>query len=135
MNKKNIIIAVETALCHQLEGLKKMGGRFVSLPDNVAWENLEAKVPASLIITEKVEDKNTIYTATLKFLTPCTVDSREKRVFRLTRADGKQLLMGSDWRPYCMISVTENMPDRATDNQLNEVTVTFTNRWNIPFII
>lgn len=44
------------------------------------------------------------------------------------------LLIGSPERPYPVGTVSKNHPDNMTDNQLSEVTVTWTDIHDIPII-
>lgn len=134
MNVK-VIVGIEFIPCRDLGGLVYTGESSVRLPDGLVWENLCIKVPAQLIVTEKYEDKVKIYTATLKFLTKDRLSQGDRYAFRLRLSDGKTRLIGSDERPYPVVLSQENLPDSVKDNQLNEVTVTYSSPRSIPYII
>lgn len=134
MNIK-VIVGLEFIPCRDLGGLVYTGESSVRLPDGLTWENLCIKVPAQLIVTEKYEDKVKIYTATLKFLTKDRLPQGGRYAFRLRLSDGKTCLIGSDDRPYPVVLSQENLPDSVKDNQLNEVTVTYSSPRSIPYIM
>ena len=134
MNVK-VIVGIEFIPCRDLGGLVYTGESSVRLPDGLVWENLCIKVPAQLIVTEKYEDKVKIYTATLKFLTKDRLSQGGRYAFRLRLSAGKTRLIGSDERPYPVVLSQENLPDSVKDNQLNEVTVTYSSPRSIPYII
>ena len=88
-----------------------------------------------MVSSTKTDDKNKVITTTLKFLTPDDLNiKRHHLVFKVTLIDGRQYLVGSPFRPYPTIEVTENCPDAVKDNQLNEVVVTHKSHEIPPYI-
>ncbi|MBE6262432.1 MAG: hypothetical protein E7104_00455 [Prevotella sp.] len=135
MKKIKIIKSVEVAPCRNLNGMLRVGVKSVKIPDGIQWVKLSIKPEASMIISNKEEDKNTIYTAKLQFLTFDDILDGEKKCWRVTLTDDTQYLLGTDERPYATVSVTENMPDSVKDNQLTEVVVSYQSHKNIPYIM
>lgn len=135
MKNIKIIKTVERTPCHNLNGMFRVGIKRVKIPDGVQWEKLDIKPVASMTISNKDEDKNTIFNAKLQFLTFGDMEIHEKCCWRVTLTDGTQYLLGTNERPYVTVTVTENMPDSVKDNQLNEVVVSYQSNKNIPYIM
>lgn len=135
MKSVNLVTAVERTYYHNLEGMRYFGQTGVILPVGIVWSPLPVKVPCSLIISDKNEDNNTLYTAKLVFRTCQDIVDRKHYVYRCRLADGRYRLLGSDERPFAIMSVTENMPERITDSQLNEVTVSYSTNRFIPVVL
>lgn len=132
MNNIKIVLKVERTLCSNLEGkLRTSGLSSVKISEDVEWEEIVIKPHPSLAISEKVDDKVPIYTATLKFLTCQDFSDRKYYAYRLTLLGGNRRLIGSAGRPYPELTVAEQMPDKPSDNSWNEVTVT----WSVPQIV
>lgn len=134
MKKVNIVLKVERTLCSNLTGLFRTGVVSVKIPDGVAWEEIPARAHPSLAIAEKVDDKVSIHTATLKFFTCQDITDRKYFAYRVTVVDGSQRLIGSTGRPYPVLTVAEQMPEKPSDNSWNEVTVTWSSQYQIPKI-
>ena len=134
MKKLNIITSVERTLVTSLQGMTRISKTVVKLPSGIVWSPLDIKPHASLSITDKQEDKNTVWTAKLVFKTPNDLENREHYAYRVRLYDGRYRLIGSGERPYPVLSVVENMPENITENQLNEATVEWITPYFIPFI-
>lgn len=130
-----LIVGVDYVSCLSLNGMMQMDSSSVSLPDDVEWKKLCIKSPAQLVITEKYEDKVKLYTASLKILTSDKLPSWGHLAFRVHSHDGVCLLIGSGDRPYPVITRQENFPDSIKDNQLDEVTISYTSALPMPYII
>lgn len=86
-------------------------------------------------VTEKTEDGVKLYTASVKVLTAEKLLSWGRLAFRVHVQDGTCRLVGSGGRPYPVISRQENFPDSVKDNQLDEVSISYTSPLPIPYII
>lgn len=135
MKQIRIITAVDRTPVTSLAGMKRISQTAVRLPDGVAWQPLSVKPHAQLSISDKVEDRNTVWTARLVFKTCQEFGDRGRWAYRCKLLDGRYRLIGSDERPYPIASVLENMPEKVTENQLNEVTVTWQSDRFIPCIV
>jgi hypothetical protein len=131
MKQIKIITAVDRVPVTSLQGMTRISKTSVMLPSGINWEPLAIKPHAQLTISDKVEDKNTIWTAKLVFKTCEEFGDRGRWAFRCRLSNGQYRLIGSDERPYPTASVLENMPESVTENQLNEVTV----NWSSPHFI
>ena len=131
MKQIKIITAVDRAPVTSLQGMTRISKTSVRLPSNINWEPLSIKPHAQLTISDKVEDKNTIWTAKLVFKTCEEFGDRGRWAFRCRLLNGQYRLIGSEERPYPTASVLENIPESVTENQLNEVTV----NWSSPHFI
>jgi len=135
MKKIQIITAVDRIPVSSLAGMLRVSKTGVKLPSGINWQPLAIKPHAQLSISEKVEDKNTVWTVKLVFKTCEEFGDRGRWAYRCKLVDGSYRLIGTDERPYPVASVLENMPENVTDNQLNEVTVNWQSARFIPYIM
>lgn len=133
MSKINVIIRIERCKVSEMAGLRRSSARSVVLQSACPWTPVCIKVPAELTVSEKVEAGQRIWTARLNFLTPEEFE-RERMVYKATAADGKEYIIGTNERPYPVTSMTEPHPDKVTDNQLFEVSVSYSSACQIPYI-
>ena len=135
MKKIQIITAVDWTPVTSLQGMLRISKTDVRLPGGISWQPIAIKPHAQLSISDNVENGNTVWTAKLVFKTCEEFGDRGRWAFRCRLLDGRYRLIGSDERPYPVASVLENMPEKVTDNQLNEVTVNWQSARFIPNII
>jgi hypothetical protein len=131
----NLIISVKRTYCGNLSEMKRVGNNTVKLPDGVIWDDIPIKVPASMTISDKVEDKIIVYTASLSFSTCISSFDRKKYVYLVKASDGVLYLLGSYERPFSVMTMLKNFPDDPKSNQLNSVTVLYKTGCPIPFVI
>lgn len=134
MNTLKIVRKVERTLCSNLNGMQRIEFDMVKLPDGIQWEEIAVRQHATLSISEKVDDKVLMTTATLKFYTCQKLGARKNYAYRLTLIGGKQLLIGASKRPFPILTTAESMPEKPTDNSWTEVTITYTTPLQIPQI-
>jgi len=135
MNTPRNVIAIDRVPVSSLLGYKRTGVNKVKIDANTSWQSLPVKVPARLTINDKIDNGVRIYTAQLVFRSCEELTDLERWVYRCKTANGKYYLIGTDKRPYPVGTVTSNHPDNMTDNQLSEVTVTYTSCNQIPYIL
>lgn len=135
MRSIKIVKAVAYAYNTQLAGMVETSNRSVRLPSTVEWHDINIKPHPSLVSSSKSEDNNRVVTTTLKLITSNDLYIRRRHlVFRVTLTDDRQYLVGARQRPYPQIEITENAPENVTDNQLNEVVITYKSHEIPPFI-
>lgn len=134
MKNMNIVLKVERTSCKRLSGMFRTSPGKVIIPEGAGWQNIKIRPLASLQVSEKVEDKVHLYTATLKFYTCQRMEDRGNDAYRLTMMGCSHRLIGTSERPYPVMTIAESAPEKVTDNQWNEVTVTWTSQWQIPQI-
>lgn len=134
MKQIKIVTAVDRVPVTSLQGMTRISKTSVRLPSGISWEPLTIKPHAQLTISDKVEDKNRIWTAKLSFKTCEELRDLELYAYRCRLSNGQYRLIGNDERPYPVTSVAESMPENITDNQLNEVTVNWSSPRFIPNI-
>ena len=134
MKKIQIITAIDRIPVTSLVGMSRVSKTGVKLPYGINWQPIAIKPHAQLSISDKVEDKNTVWTVKLVFKTCEEFGDRGRWAYRCKLVDGSYRLIGTDERPYPVASVLENMPENVTDNQLNEVTVSWQSTHFIPLI-
>lgn len=134
MKQIKLVTSVERTPASSLAGMVRVSKTEVSLPDGIVWTPLEIKPHALLSVTDKQEDKANVWTAKLVFKTCETIEDRDRYAYRVGLSNGQYRLIGTDERPFPVASVVESMPENVTDNQLNEVTVTWQSPRFIPSI-
>lgn len=134
MTTVKIVTRVERTLCSNLRGMLRTGAAAVRVPEGVEWEQIAARQHPQLTISEKVDDGVPIYTATLRLLTCQQITDRRHYAYRLTLVGGRQLLIGTDRKPYPVLTIQEQMPEKPADNSWNEAAVTWSAQWQIPHI-
>ncbi len=135
MKQIKIITAVDRVPVTSLVGMSRVSKTGVKLPYGINWQPLAIKPHAQLSISDKVEDKNTVWTVKLVFKTCEEFGDRGRWAYRCKLVDGSYRLIGTDERPYPVASVLESMPENVNENQLNEVTVNWQSAHFIPYII
>ena len=110
-----IVTAVERIPVQYLGGMFRKNLTSVSVPAATEWQAIQIKPHAQLVITDKQEDKNTVWTAKLTFKTCETMAGRGHFAYRCRLKNGQYRLIGTDERPYPVLSVSETMPENVTD--------------------
>lgn len=134
MNSPRNVIAIDRTLVTSIVGFQHTGVYSVKLDAATPWQSLSIKVPARLTISDKIDDGVRLFSAQLVFRTCEDYNDGGRWAYRCETADGRKYLIGSDVRPYPVSTVTKNLPDNMTDNQLDEVTVNWTSCSKIPYI-
>lgn len=129
-----IVVSVERTKCKNLSGVKFISPTKVKVPSDVSWQAIAVRAHPSLTIADKIDDKVRMFTSTLKFSTADDMTERDKFAYRVKLTDGTTRLIGTFERPYPVTQAQENMPDKETENQMTDVTVTYTNVRNLPII-
>lgn len=111
-----------------------IGNAVVTVTESTVWEELQVKPFPTLKISDKLEDKQRVWTSQLELLTCGPLPADKPLVFRLGLANGKFLLLGDGERPYTVIETTEDIPETAAENQLTEVKVTLVSNRKTPYI-
>lgn len=132
----NNIIKISVIPCEQIAGFVRISKTESRLNDDLQFEEL-SKIhrPAALTIEEKVEDRQRINTAKLVFNT-CDKwpESVQRMAYLCETADGDRYLIGHRDRPYPVATRKSTHPVNYSDNQLTEVTVTYSSDKMIPII-
>lgn len=129
---KKTIIEVERAACSGSTAITPSGYRTATAASHLQWEAVQAKTPAQMTITEKIEDKNRVYSAELSFKTPCRQSFGGRYVWRARLLSGEWLVLGTGARPYPVATVEERMPENVADSQMDVVTVSYSSTTPIP---
>lgn len=134
MKQIKIIKKVERTPVRNLQGMIRLSKTGVRLPQDIIWQPIVTKPHAQLVISDKQEEKNTVWTAKLTFMTCETLEDREAYAYRCMLTNGQYRLLGTGDRPFPITSVQEAMPGNVSDNQLDEVTVNWVSNAYIPSI-
>lgn len=85
------------------------------LSEHVEWQPVCMVGLASLEVTDEVADGVRRYTSKLTYTTATRpAPSAAPLAYRLTLADGVQLIIGTDMRPYPITTVTETHEDKPS---------------------
>lgn len=133
MSCVTVIIKVDRCFASEMPAIRRVSSRTVELLSACSWTSVPIKVPAGLDISDKLEAGQRVYSAKLSF-SSMEEFPRERVIYKATTADGKQYLIGTHERPYPVTSMVEPHPDKITDNQLFEVSVTYNSAFPIPYI-
>lgn len=128
------VIAVFYTDARTLSGVKRIGTEVTSVPDDV-WNEIDIEVPADLQITSKIEDKTEIFTAKLVFRELCSLRYSHIAAYKVRLADGSEMLIGNSDRPYPVLTKDQNLSSGNSNSQLRELTVTYSDIKDIPYII
>ena len=134
MRQIRIVTAVERTPVTSLQGMNRTSKTEVSIPSGITWQPLEIRPHAQLTVTDKLEDRVHMWTAKLVFRICGDLAERDRYAYRCRLNDGSFRLIGSHERPYPVATVSEVMPEKVADAQLNEVTVTWQSSRFIPRI-
>ena len=132
---KKSVIAVDRIAVLDLVGYQRVSDQSVTLSSSINWQPVSIRVPARLTVSEKMSDGVRLYTAQLDFHTCSTPGDLSRQAYRLTLADGQQLLLGSPARPFPVGTATENHPDNLQDSQLWQVSVAWTTPAPVPQLL
>jgi len=101
------------------------------IDESLPWEKLAIKVPADLVISSKTEDKQPIYTAKLTFLFCGDRYDRKRYIYKVSLANGEEIVIGSGERPYPVCETSEELSSGNSSSHLAEVTVTYSSAMEI----
>lgn len=131
--KLNNITKIYSVACKSVKGFVRVSETAARVSsDGTPWVLLEGvKYPAALTVSDKIEDKSRLFTAKLSFST-CEewLSGNEKTAFLCVTADGDRYLVGTDERPYPVVTQQQNHPEEGKSTQLTQVTV----QWTVPFL-
>lgn len=126
-----IVTKIERTPVANLQGMIRVSKTEVRLPLAIDWQPIEIRPHAQLVINDKLEDKNRVWTAKLVFKTCEEFSDLSRWAYRCHLSNGQARLIGAYERPYPIATVQESMPESVTENQLNEVTVS----WQTPHFV
>jgi hypothetical protein len=128
------IISVYRTKCSNLSSLIYKNDSLVSNIDSSLWERLNIKVPADLTVTTKIEDKSLIYMTKLVFNT-CgdRYSNNGHYAYKVTQANGEVKLIGDNSRPFPIALISESQTS-SSDNELIEVTVSYSSTIDLPYM-
>lgn len=135
MNNLKNVISVERVPCSWLSGMYRVGLRGVKIPEGIEWEAISIRVPAKMSISNKVADGVEVFTASLSFMSCDDIPIIGRYCYRVGLADGTYRLLGTDMRPFPVLTANDNSPDNMTDSQLTEYNITYSSAHYIPIPI
>ena len=101
------------------------------LSEEVLWTPICIVGLASLEVTDEVTDGTRLYTTKLSYtLAQRPTPDAEPMAYRLTLADGRQLIFGTTLRPYPVATITDTHEDKANGRSSCSVQV---EQKNAPF--
>lgn len=89
---------------------------------------------SSVATSDKIENKVRIHTSKLTALLPEGFEVGNKKLcFRVTTVSGERFLIGTDKRPFPIVTFSENYPNSASTRCGSTMTVTYSN--TIPMLL
>ena len=133
----NNIVKISIARCDEIGVVVRRTENTVEIDSPLVFSEISCfKKPASLVTEEKTDDSGRIYQAKLTFSVPGKrLPDMKRHVFLCETLSGERVLVGSDKRPYPIVSQSENHPGNYIDSQLTTVIVEYSSRFPLPYII
>lgn len=118
--KLNTIIRITLIPVKNITSYRRLDSTHVALTLKTDIEPLShLKTPASLSVSSKVDDGCVSFTSKLVFSTLCDIDCTQRYIALCETSAGDSIAVGTDTRPYPIITRVENHPDSPSDSQLN----------------
>lgn len=133
----NNIVKISVARCDEIGVLVRRSENSVEIVSPFVFSEINCfKRPATLVSEEKTDDSGRIYQTKLTFSVPGKrLPDMKRHVFLCEALSGERILVGSDKRPYPVVSQSENHPGNYTDSQLTIVTVEYSSCFPLSYII
>lgn len=128
------IVSIETLPVESLETCEKINSETYHVVTSENWKPVAMRVPALFTVEESIADKERIYAATLEYTTCERPQRRDRLVYKLTTANGKFILLGTNERPYPITLAQENHPSESGEAEGWAVRVTYQKAAPIPYI-
>lgn len=98
------------------------------------FESLDTIGLSAVESSDKIENKVRIYSSKLTALIPERLEIGNKKMcFRVTTVSGEQFLIGTDQRPFPIVTFSENYPNSVSTKCGCTMTVTYSN--TIPMLL
>lgn len=134
MNVTKLVSSIEYAYATDVSVIRVSPTK-VKVSEHTNWTKICTKPFPNLIISDKMEAKNKLWTAELDFFTNQSLPTHRRLVWKIGFSNGQFMLLGNGQRPYPIQQFTDKAPENPTDNQLLEVKVTYSTPRIIPCII
>lgn len=123
---------IELCSASSMQGTEQIFNRSIYLKGSVRFEKVEIIGLASVEVTDKIENKQRVYTTKLVFKTRHDQGfHKERSCYRLTSVTGKQYILGTKERPYPLFNSTDIIPNSPEDKTGCTCTVTYTNLFSL----
>ena len=119
------VVSVRVAGCNALAGLRRTSVSSV-YANGINWREIGVIPHGSLVVESKIEDKVTLYSVTLKFRTCEDFTPSPATAYLVGLKGGRSELIGSSNRPYPLVTFVDTHPEKGSDSQAREITVTWT---------
>lgn len=133
----NNIVKISVARCDEIGVVVRRSENSVEIVSPFVFSEINCfKRPATLVSEEKTDDSGRIYQTKLTFSVPGKrLPDMKRHVFLCEALSGERILVGSDKRPFPIVSQSENHPGNYTDSQLTTVTVEYSSCFPLSYII
>ena len=138
--KLNNIIKISTVDCQKIGGMLRVSATEVKMNayfDFSSFEEIaDIRKPAALSVEEKIEDGQRLFNTKLVFyICEDWIEDIKRKAFLCETIDGDRYLIGTEERPYPVVTRKTTHPNNYKDNQLTEVTVTYTSDKMLPIVV
>jgi len=127
-NSVKFITKLEVIDSYNIKSFDKIDYNTVHIETAKDFEKIDTVGLIQVETSEKIENKIRIGTAkiTATICSDINIGNR-KLVFRLTSADGTVSLVGSDERPYPIVTMSDNKPSSIGTASKKTLNITYTN--------
>ena len=120
------IIKLEMIRCEDLIPMRIISEDTCRFSRSLFFEEVPIEDVVGVSVSDEYDKNQKIYTTTATFKTRCKKLLRARRMaFRLTSADGKQYMIGTNARTYPIIKESNPFPEKVPDSSLKTVTITW----------
>jgi hypothetical protein len=134
MNYNKKVISVSRINIELLASMVRIDNNRVSIDNSPEWEKLKIEIPGDLVLSSKIENKQTIYTAKLTFQYCGDSYSTGKFAYKVSLANGKKIIIGSGERPYPVVETSEDLSSGNSNSQLLSIVINYSSAQEIAFI-
>lgn len=130
------IIKIEETDCRNLSTMEVVGERQCHFMSDVNFTEINTFGNIQVSEDSDYQNNERIWTITITYKQKCKNPSGWRRkAFRMTRLDGKKIVVGTFSRPFPVIKESNPYPDKPTGTTLMTVTVTWKSKLGMLEII
>ena len=128
------VVEITRIPVNSILSVKRCNNKLAVISTDSFYPKLNIKVPADLTLSDKVTDNVRLFTAKLTFLFCGDSYNKERSAYILKLANGKEILIGSNERPFPTVETNQNLSSSDSNSELIEVTVNYTSTSEIPHL-
>jgi hypothetical protein len=129
MKQLEFFTKIEWAAAEHLTGMKVLPNNICYLPSGITFHQIDTEELVGVKQEETYENNQRIWTLTVTFKTTCKEPSDMRGLaYRVTTQKGQEYIIGTSSRPYPVWKESVAYPEKGTESQLRNVTITLKSR-------